>query len=80
MPVLSPRLLQVLEISHAEISFGLNLTDLILFRVALLLILLSPFLVRMMLDTLFPSRFPSRYLILLAQITLELLFLLTFSL
>ena len=56
VPVLSARLPQVLEFFHAEIPFGLNLTDLMLFRVELQLILPSPFLIRLELDTLFQSR------------------------
>ena len=53
----------------------MNLTDLLLFRVELQLILPSPFLVRLELDTLSPSRFPSRWLRLFAQIILLLLLL-----
>ena len=59
-----------LEFFHAEISLCLNLTDLLLFRVELQLSLLSLVQVRLVLDTLSPSRFQSRWLRLFAQIIL----------
>ena len=50
------------EFFHAEILLCLNLSDLLLFRIELQLSLLSPVLVRLVLDTLYPSRFQSRWL------------------
>ena len=64
-----------LEFLLADISLCLNLTDLLLFRVELQLSLLSPVQVRLVLDTLSPSRFQSRWLRLFAQIILLLLLL-----